>query len=129
MSNKEHPVSVLIEILRHEKYYLAKFIDWFVDRVPEPHQRALLGYIVEQVANDRWEKRVEDPYQWVDLVKSILIYYSGNDGVKKNPTRENLIALIDDYLNSKECLVANAEVKDGPKDKTAFADLMGEIRG
>lgn len=125
-----HPVMVLVHVLKAKKFYFAKFIDWFTDELPEAHQKALLAFIVDQVDNERWERRIDDPFATVELVKSILFHYSGREGIKTEPSVDNLIELIEDYLNSKECLMADAEAKRTPEpEKPAFADMMGELDG
>lgn len=130
MKSEAHSLSLLTHILINERFYFAKFIDCFCDKVPEAHQRALLAYIVEEVPNDKWERRVDDPFARIELVKSMLFHYCGREDIKSEPSRKDLAALIENYLDSKEFLMAEAEAERGPdEDKEAFTAMMGEIDG
>jgi hypothetical protein len=125
LSAKQHVIQ-LIKIVKFEDSYFSEFMMYFY-MIQTPIQRSILSYIVKQVGGTKWEDLLSDEYRWRDLVKCILLYYSGTTGGKGvvQPNREELVKQLAAYARSDERVLADAEVLKEPK-KT-FSELMEEV--
>lgn len=103
-----------------DRYYIAKALEIFME-LSAGHQRGFLSYIVEQIPRETWEKALPDPTQYLDVMRSVLYYYSGRETLSE-PSKKQFGNLISEYCNSRYFRDA-----DVPKlDLEALGDLKEE---
>lgn len=83
-----------------EKAYFAKFIDAFL-ALSKEHKRGFLIYFLGKVSKDRWEKDFKDDTLWLNIIRGILVEYSGREKMKE-PSKIDLSHLIKGYLTSTQ---------------------------
>jgi len=109
-------------IVRNERYYLAEAMGIFY-RLPSPHQKGLLSFFVEKIPNRRWEELFEDPTRYMDVIRSILYYYTGHKKAEQ-PTKEDFGKMLGEYCKSDWYKNADREIADPPIDTEKFRDLL-----
>lgn len=122
LSGKQHMLR-LIKILKEDESYFSEFMMHFYI-IPSTLQRSFLNYIVEQVGSTTMESQLQDEYQWRDLVKSVLMFFSGlkKDKGVDQPNKEELMQHMADFIKSGACEKADKDELEKPK--VSFADMM-----
>ena len=110
-------------IKSEEAYYLPKAMDLFY-AMPYPHQKAFLEFISTEIPNKRWEDMVKDDTQYLDAIRSILIYYTGRQEFKQ-PSTHDFALLIRDYVASEG--FREAEAHKGGVIVKKFTELLHEV--
>jgi hypothetical protein len=100
-------------------FYISKFIDMF-QKVPKPFQRQFFLYIMNKHETKEWSELFQDEYSWLDLLKSILLHWSGLAGMGQ-PSPNDFVDLIIGFTDSEFFMKATCDVERG--DKT-FAELL-----
>ena len=110
----------------NERYYLHKAMRIFLD-FPAGHQSGLLHFIVEKIPNERWQKNLEDNTRYLDVIRSVLYFYTGREDLGQ-PSMKNFQELLVDYLKSSNYLKAETEpvVIDAPEEES-FTEMLGAL--
>jgi hypothetical protein len=82
----------------NQRGYFALFIETFFE-APIKLQRGFVDYVVSEVESDYFACHAKDEYDWADFVRNLLYYYSGNEEMKQ-PCKNDLARLINDFLKT-----------------------------
>lgn len=96
------------------KYYMPKAIELFLT-LPDVYQYGLLKFVAERLENDIWLEKIQDNTQYIDVLRSILFYYSGQQKAAQ-PCRLDFNNCLGEYVRSSyftsaEDLGASADFK------------------
>jgi hypothetical protein len=104
----------------NERYYLPKAIDLFIE-MSGNHQMGLLRHICEKVPNERWQSKLPDNTQYLDVIRSMLYYYTGSKDLDQ-PSKEEFKNLIASYIKSP-----SFEDAERSKEVESFHDLLEDL--
>lgn len=105
-----------------DKYYVHRAMKIFFT-MPGAHQEGLLRHIVDQVPNDRWQKKLSDNTQYLDLMRSIIYYYTGREDLGQ-PSKRQLGKLVSSYLKSSKFIEA---ARSKGEEKESFIDMLNAL--
>lgn len=98
------PAKIMIQWIRFcrddVRYYFPKAIDLFA-KLPETHQKVFVEHFSNVIPNNRWNEKAFDNTRYMELVRSVLFYYSGKNG-SHSPSREVFATEVAKLLRSDE---------------------------
>lgn len=118
-AQRQYILDMMLTIESSENYRLPRAIDLFME-LSSAHQKNLLNFIVEQNPQPGWLEMTGDSTQYIDLLKSILYYYTGRDDATQ-PTKEQLKKLVGSY-----CKTSAFKEAHGKPATASFMDVFEE---
>jgi len=92
------------------RYYFPKAIDIFL-KLSIQHQYGLLKFFTEDIKSSKLTNKIQDNTQYVDVMRSILFYYTGSKDFGQ-PNREEFCSLLGRYCRSSIFKQINACAED-----------------
>lgn len=97
--NDDKAVIELMSKCMNERSYFVKYIDLYLT-LSYSHKKGFLDYIVGELSKSDWIIWKDDDTMWVEIVKGLLMEYSGRK-MFEEPYPEELSGLTKSYINSK----------------------------
>lgn len=112
---------------QESRYYIPKAIDLFLC-LPETHQKLFVEHFADGLAMSKWQDKVHDPTHYVELVRSILFYYSGRPGTP-SPGRSQFVEELARLIRSSVWTDAIRETVESvdPELKATFTTELGAL--
>lgn len=108
----------LLEAMKQERSYFARFIDEF-RKMPAEHQAAFIQFLAETFPEESWVQHSKDDTQYIDIIRTILFRFSGKVfSQKKEPCKHDLSALVAEYMKSKHFAQAEQSLFPSPKNES-----------
>lgn len=107
------------------RYYFAKAIDLFLS-LPAAHQKAMVEHFVGVLALSKLEELMHDPTRYVEIIRSVLFYYSGRPGTP-SPGRAQFTEELAKFIRSEAWTEAEAIKPEDLISKIEFTSELGAL--